>query len=330
MKIERINDWFARQGRWMVQKRWLVLSLFILVFAIGFTGLRYFKVSASWENYFLEDDPMLVKTKEFKDIFGNDNFAAVLTQCDNSFMKENLELIRELTNEMMDSISYADKITSLTDIEFMVGNEEGMTIEQIVPDLIPTDAASLETIRRKAYMKPHIAERLVSKDGTLSWIILKLRTFPKDSVWNKGKNAVSPEVLTGNELEHIITKDKYQKLHPKGTGLPYVTAMKMKWIGKEMPRVMGIAALVSILILLLITRSLRGVVVPLITAAGSIVIVYGLLGYVGMTIDSGMMMIPMLLAFGRKRTPAWHIDPMDCRAAYRSTHLSIHQDRDRL
>ena len=73
---------------------------------------------------------MLVKTKEFKDIFGNDNFAAVLTQCDNSFMKENLELIRELTNEMMDSISYADKITSLTDIEFMVGNEEGMTIEQ--------------------------------------------------------------------------------------------------------------------------------------------------------------------------------------------------------
>ena len=105
-------------------------------------------------------------------------------------------------------------------------------------------------------------------------------------MWNKGKNAVSPEVLTGNELEHIITKDKYQKLHPKGTGLPYVTAMKMKWIGKEMPRVMGIAALVSILILLLITRSLRGVVVPLITAAGSIVIVYGLLGYVGMTIDS--------------------------------------------
>ena len=94
MKIERINDWFARQGRWMVQKRWLVLSLFILVFAIGFTGLRYFKVSASWEDYFLEDDPMLVKTKEFKDIFGNDNFAAVLTQCDNSFMKENLELIR--------------------------------------------------------------------------------------------------------------------------------------------------------------------------------------------------------------------------------------------
>ncbi len=297
MKIERINDWFARRGRWMIQRRWLVLGLFILVFAIGFIGLRYFKMSASWEDYFLEDDPMLVKTEEFKAIFGNDNFAAVLTRCDNSFTKENLELIRELTNEMMDSLSYADKITSLTDIEFMIGGEEGIAIEQIVPETIPSDPEELEEIRRKAYLKPHVAERLVSKDGTLSWIILKLRPFPEDSVWNKGKNAVSPEVLTGNELEHIITKDKYQKLHPKGTGLPYVTAMKMKWMGKEMPRVMGLAALVSILILLLVTRSFRGEVVPLITAIGSIVIVYGALGYVGMTIDSGMVMIPMLLTF---------------------------------
>lgn len=297
MKIEKINDWFACRGKWVVQRRWLVLSLFILVFAIGITGLRYFKVSASWEDYFLEDDPMLVKTEEFKEIFGNDNFAAILTRCDNSFTKENLELIRELTNEMMDSLSYADKITSLTDIEFMVGSEEGIAIEQIVPDTIPSDPALLEGIRRKAYLKPHVAERLVSKDGTLSWIILKLRPFPEDSVWNKDKNAVSPEVLTGNELEHIITKDKYQKLHPKGTGLPYVTAMKLKWMEKEMPRVMGFAALISVLILLLVTRSFRGEVVPIVTTIGSIVIVYGMLGYVGMTIDSGMVMIPMLLTF---------------------------------
>ncbi|MCI5560609.1 MAG: MMPL family transporter [Phocaeicola sp.] len=297
MKIERINDWFALRGRWLVQKRWIVLGSFVLFLAIGFMGLKFFKVSASWEDYFLEDDPILVKTEEFKEIFGNDNFAAVLTRCDNSFTKENLELIRELTNEMMDSLSYADKITSLTDIEFMMGRETGIAIEQIVPDTIPSDPKLLEEIRRKAYLKPHIAERLVSKDGRLSWIVLKLRTFPEESVWNKGKNAISPEMLTGNELEHIITKEKYQKLHPKGTGLPYVTSMKMKWIEKEMPRVMGIAAIVSIFILLVITRSFRGVMIPLITAVSSIIIVYGMLGYIGMTIDSSMMMIPMLLTF---------------------------------
>ena len=147
MKIEKINAWFALRGREMIQKRWWILGIFTLVFTIGFTGLKHFKVTASWEDYFLEDDPMLVKTDEFKAIFGNDNFIAVLTQCDDSFTRENLKLIRELTNEMMDSLSYADKITSLTDIEFMVGTEEGMSIEQIVPDSIPSDAAGLEEIQ---------------------------------------------------------------------------------------------------------------------------------------------------------------------------------------
>lgn len=297
MKIEKINQWFARRGERIVQRRWLVLAVFAIMFAVGFYGLRFMNISASWDDYFLEDDPVLVRTDEFKAIFGNDSYAAVLTECGNTFTKENLVLIRKLSNEMLDSISYADKITSITDIEFMTGNEEGMTIEQIVPDTIPADAAGLAEIRRKAYLKPNIAERLVSKDGTLSWIVLKLRPFPADSVWNTGKGSVPPETLTGKELHRIISKPEYAPLHPKGTGLPYITERKMNWVGKEMPRVMGIAALFAIIVLALVTRSFRGVIVPLLTAAGSIVMAYGGLGYLRFTIDSGMMMIPMLLAF---------------------------------
>ncbi|MBO7049937.1 MAG: hypothetical protein J6W42_04910 [Bacteroidaceae bacterium] len=42
-----------------------------------------------------------------------------------------------------------NKITSLTDIEFMVGDEWGMNIEQIVPDEIPDDGTpEMEEIRR--------------------------------------------------------------------------------------------------------------------------------------------------------------------------------------
>lgn len=297
MKIERINQWFAHWGDWIIKRRWLVLGLFAVFFAVGFYGLQFMNISSSWDSYFLEDDPVLLKTEEFKSIFGNDNFAAVLIECDNIFIKENLELIRRLSNEMMDSISYGDRITSLTDIEFMVGNNEGMTIEQIVPDTIPSDSAGLAEIRRKAYLKPNIANRLVSADGKLTWILLKLRTFPPDSVWRNGKNSLPPETLTGQELHRIVSKSEYASLKPKGTGLPYITERKMAWSKSEMPRVMGFAALFAILVLALVTRSLRGVGVPLLTAAGSIIMAYGALGYLRFTIDSGMMMIPMLLAF---------------------------------
>ena len=137
MKIERINAWFLLRGEQVVRYRWWVLLLFVLLLAVGVYGLRYFKINDSWESYFLEDDPMLVKTDEFKSIFGNDSYALVLTECDDTFTPENLRLIRQLSNELLDSMTFADKITSLTDIEFMVGDSAGMEIEQIVPEEKP-------------------------------------------------------------------------------------------------------------------------------------------------------------------------------------------------
>ncbi|SUB89852.1 multidrug efflux protein [Porphyromonas macacae] len=297
MKIERINKWFYLRGQWIIEKRWLVLGLFVILLAIGFNGLGYLNIKSSWEDYFLEDDPMIIKTEEFKSIFGNDNYAAVLTTCDNIFTKENLELIRRLSNEMLDSISYADKITSLTDLEFMVGNEDGMTIEQIVPDEIPADDEGLAEIRRKAFLKPYIANRLVSQDGRQTWILLKLRPFPADSVWNREKGAISPDMITGKELEKIILKPEYASLIPRGTGMPYLAQQKMSWINKEMPRVMGLAILMALIVLAFATRSVRGVVVPVITAGASIIMAYGISGYLRLSIDSGMIMIPILLAF---------------------------------
>ena len=109
---------------------------------------------------------MLLKTNEFKSIFGNDYYVAVLVKNKDIFSKRSLTRIRELSNELKDSLSYADKVTSLTDLEFASGTEEDMTIEQIAPEQIPSDAAGLKEIKQKAYSKLYLAKKMVSTDGT--------------------------------------------------------------------------------------------------------------------------------------------------------------------
>lgn len=297
MNIQKINDWFEKQAHGIIKYRWIWLVGFFILLAIGFKGLEYMNISTSWEDYFVENDPILVKTDEFKEIFGNDNYVAVLTRCENTFTKENLELIRELSNELMDSVSYADKITSLTDVEFLKGTAYGMQIEQIVPEVIPSSKAGLDSICTKAYFKEHIAKRLVSKDGKLSWILLKLRTFPEFSEWKKNKKSKSPETLTGEQTHHIITKTKYKPLAPLAAGMPYVSYSKVKWYSKEGAKTMGLAALFAIIVLIFATRSIRGIVIPILTAVSSIIIVYGILGYIHYKIDAGIITIPMLLSF---------------------------------
>ena len=297
MKIEKINELFGRYAEQLLRVRWLTLAAFAIVIVLSVVGMKRMVKETSFDDYFIEDDPMLVKTDEFKSHFGNDYYVGVLTHCDNHFTKQNLTTLRALSNELLDSLSYADKVTSLTDIEFMVGSDEGMTIEQIVPDEIPDDGSpEMDSVRARAYSKPHVARKLISKDGQLSWIMLKLRAFPKDSVWKK-TSTVAPDIITGEEVERIIKKPQYASLHPKGTGMPYVTHCKTVYIGKEMGRLMMIATLICIVVMLCMTRSLRGVIAPIISVIGGLFITYGIAGFTQMYVDSTVLMIPTILSF---------------------------------
>ena len=297
MKIEKINNFFGRYAEKLLGARWWVLAAFVVVIMLSVVGMGRMVKETSFDDYFIEDDPMLVKTEEFKAHFGNDYYVGVLTQCDNHFTKEHLTTLRALSNELLDSLSYADKVTSLTDIEFMVGTDDGMTIEQIVPDEIPDDGTpAMDSIRARAYSKPHVARKLISEKGDLSWIMVKLRAFPKDSVW-KQQGTVSPDIITGEEVEHIIKKAEYASLNPRGAGMPYVTHCKTDYIGKEMGRLMAIAILICIVVMLIMTRSWRGIVAPLLSVIGGLFITYGIAGYTQMYVDSTVLMIPTILSF---------------------------------
>lgn len=296
MKIEKINRKFRQTAEWILRHRLLVTGLFALLVAFSFVGTKRIVMKTSFDDYFVSDDPMLLKTDEFKSIFGNDYYVAVLVKNKDVFSKRSLTLIRELSNELKDSLSYADKVTSLTDLEFAVGTEEGMTIEQIVPEQIPSDAAGLKEIRRKAYSKPYLSKKLVSKDGTMTWIMVKLRPFPADSVWKKTSD-IAPDMVTGKEAGRIITKAKYAELSPNAAGMPYMGYEKFVYLKGEMGRLFAIAFLVSIVVMLVVTRSLRGVVAPLITSICALIIGFGIIGWTGLYIDMSTAMIAVILTF---------------------------------
>jgi predicted RND superfamily exporter protein len=165
MKITKINLWFKKKASSIIKYRWLVIAVFLVAVVTGFFGLKKMVVEYSNESYFLPDDPMIVMTDEFKEIFGNDYYVGVLVESDSLFTKENLELLRELSNELLDSVSFADKLTSLTDVEFTIGTEYGMEIIQIVPDEIPADKTALEKIRKKAFSKKNFAPEGLAGEG---------------------------------------------------------------------------------------------------------------------------------------------------------------------
>ena len=296
MKIEKINRKFGQLTRWTLSHRILVTGLFALIVAFSFVGTKRIVIRTSFDEYFVGDDPMILKTNEFKSNFGNDYYVAVLVKNKDLFSTRSLTLIRQLSNELKDSLSYADKVTSLTDIEFAVGTEDGMTIEQIVPDRIPSDAAALREIKRKAYSKPYLARKMVSSDATMTWIMVKLRPFPEDSVW-KQTSDIAPDMLTGKETGRIIGKAKYAELAPNAAGMPFLSYEKFIYLQSELSRLFLFAFMVSIVVMLIVTRSLRGVFAPLLTSILSLVMGFGIIGWTGLYIDMTTAMIAVILTF---------------------------------
>ena len=107
MKIEKINELFARFAGQLLRRRWLVLATFVLVMIMSVIGMKRMVKETSFDDYFIEDDPMLVMTDEFKSHFGNDYYVGVLTQCDNHFTQESLATLRALSNSPISSLWWA-------------------------------------------------------------------------------------------------------------------------------------------------------------------------------------------------------------------------------
>ncbi len=82
---------------------------------------------------------------------------------------------------------------------------------------------------------------------------------------------------------------------------------KMAFFGKETPKLMGMALLVTMVTLALFLRNVRGVIFPFITLVGSMVMVFGAQGYMGIAVDPSMIFVPVFLGIAITTSYSIHI-----------------------
>ncbi len=328
ISLKEINRRFERIGAWIVRWRWLNLALFALILLAALKGLPMLKMDTSNDNWFVEGSEIRLMDDMFEEIFGNNDYAAVLVEVDDVFDPEVLAAMRELSDEVEAFTPLADEVLSLTNLEFSRGFDGGIDIDELIPDPIPTDPDELEALRLLALAKPAIAGKLLSHDSKMSWIMLRLKPFPDD--WSTDEEYLAfiqkvaeeypqyfkdfdsskpqaPEMLIGHVFMQIVKQEKYEILNPLTSGMPMISYEKRAWVSAEMPRLMGLALLFSIVILAITLRTFRGVVFPVICGLSAMLIVFGIQGYMGYKIDPSVITMPMLLGFAVAVGYAIHI-----------------------
>ncbi len=292
LNIAMINQFFKNTAEKILKYRFICIVLFLILLIGSIMGLKGLRSEEDMDNWFLEDDVLLEVKDRFEEIFGNNDYCAVLVEADNVFAPSVLEKIRQMGKELLEEVPYSDDIVSLTDFEFTYGTEEGMEIIDLVPDPVPRSNRELARIKEMALSKPAMKNRIVSEDGKKTWVMMRMKTIPDD--WEK-EHEVNPEETIGRLVNEIAARDKYKELHPKTTGLPIINYEKRLFFLKETPRLFGISLILTVIVLGFSLRSATGVVFPLLTAVSSMVIVFGIQGYMKMGIDTAMIFMPVFL-----------------------------------
>ncbi len=316
LNTEKINRFFNHLGAKIIRFRWILLILFSLVVGFSVSGLKKLQFDSSNDAWYFKDDEIVINEERMEKIFGNSDIAAIHLMSDTVMTKGNLETILKLTNELKRKVPYADDVTSLTNLEYIKGSEWGIDIDELVPRDIPEDRASLNTLFNEALSNHSIGERLISSDGKETFIIIDFKTFPNN--WNSDENyknyinglaqkypniyssvknpaLMSPDQLTGKIVNKIARQAKYVSLNPRTTGVYPMTCDKRAFFQQETPRLMKIGLLLSIIVLAISLRSVRGVIFPVITAIGGMIITLGIEGHLGVTTQPSLIPFPLFL-----------------------------------
>ena len=129
MQVSRVNQFFARMGRFQVTHRWLILAATLILTIAACLGLPHLSMSSSDDEWFDDRDQIKLNQEHFYDIFGSDDSFMVLVRADDVFAPEVLSAIDRLSRRLENEVPYAERVVSLThNLSIPKANDEGFEV----------------------------------------------------------------------------------------------------------------------------------------------------------------------------------------------------------
>lgn len=220
----------------IVSHRFIVLCLSILAAIPFLIRLPDVKTVDNVDYFTIENDPDVAFYEEMKSVFGNDEFFIIAFKKDNLFTKENLESLKQLTDELSDIEGIRD-IKSLSNVDDTLGEDDFFIVEKFL-ETIPDDTTALEALRKRAVENPLYLKNLISADGNTAAIVVSVHEKPDEPDFRK-------KIISRVETDLKAHKDYTGTVYMAGwtiTNLDLATYMK-KDIATFIPVTYGFIAL---------------------------------------------------------------------------------------
>lgn len=269
----------------ILRLRWIIISLVLLFTAFSGYQITKMQINSDVISSLPDDDPDAALLKSIANQFGSNKMGMVILENDNIFQTEVLEHVKQVTDtiKMIDGVMSVTSLTSIIDInEFGIGT-------LVDPYDLPDTEEELQLLRERVFAKEMYRGSIVSEDGTATLIIFSLT------------EEADVEMVAEAVIEKTQSMDLPEAIYYAGS--PMMVTAIADLISNDLFVLLPIAFLVIAIILALFFKTVRGVLLPLITVAIAITWTLGLMALFGyqMSMISNNMPI-ILLAVGSAYT----------------------------
>ena len=265
----------------IIRFRWPMLVSVALITLFFSYKLFHIQVDSNLINSLPADDPDVALFREIGKEFGSNEIGMVIIKGENVLMPKVLEDIRMIT-DILSGTKGVISVNSLTNIQHLEVNEDDFQITNLInKENTPKNISEADLLLQKITADPMITGNLLSKDGTSSVIICSYAGDIKIE-------EVSKEIM--EKIEKLPIKNDYYF-----AGGPFMVAYVSKVVSHDLVILIPISFLIITLLLYLSFRSVRGVVLPLLTAGLAIVWSMGLFSWFGMKLSMVSNNVPIII-----------------------------------
>ncbi|MDQ6964510.1 MAG: efflux RND transporter permease subunit, partial [Mariprofundales bacterium] len=259
-----------------------LLGLALLTLVLSF-GLPYLEIDSGFSSLVSDDNPDKKAYQQVVQEFGSDSRTLIYIRDRELWSPNKLASLRTLHDRLIQlpGVHHVDDIFTVTSID---GGDDSVVVGRLISKQ-PTEQSEVAHIRARAMNNPLLVGNILSRDGYATAVVLSLDG--------------EAEHISDAEISHAIDKllspmkQQFQQLFQVGDAR--INADLHDLLIKDLSWLTPLSALVLIVVIMLMLHSFTAAIIPLISAALSLLWTMGIMGWIGLPLNILCAMLPSLV-----------------------------------
>jgi len=268
--------------------KWIVLVSLLLVAALA-SGVKNLTSTNDFRVYFSQDNPQLVAFETLEKNYGKQDslFFFIEPNNKNIFTKETLTLIYELTEKSW-GLPNALRVNSITNYQHTSVQGDDLDTDYLLDDSTALNKNKISYIKNVILNEPTLMNYLTDRKGTVTGIQVRLN-LPKDN-----SKATDETVISARKLRQEF-KEQYPDITISLGGSSTAGVTLGEAVATDISTLVTWSYLIIILSLMVLLRSLRGMIVTILLVTFSTLSTMGIYGWFNYTLTPVAGWVPSIV-----------------------------------